>query len=274
MSTKLPRILLADNDEAFLELLELYLTNLGYEVVTAKNRAEARERLREAGLALALIDYRLERDDDEKDHSGVNVAFENAGPFSPRRIILTVHKDNVDYTINALKPRPNGFAPAQDYVSKHKTFPEIAAIVERAIGRKRVFLSYLRSDQARVSELYEDLQACGLDPWMDLQMPGGYDWARVLEEQIRKCDCFVPCLSTTADNGEGFREQEIRWALEVDAMRMEENYFIPLRLEECERDHRYQHKNFVDLFKPHGLQRLVTAIRGGVTRVAGGAGEA
>jgi CheY-like chemotaxis protein len=272
VSSKLPRILLAENDPAYLEDLGLYLANEGYDVVTATNRNDAREWLRKGGLALALIDYRLESDEDDKDHSGVNLAFETSGPFSPPKIILTIHGDNVEYIKNSLRPRRNGFAPAQDIVSKQKTLAEIAAIVKKAIARRRVFLSYLRPDQDRVLKLYDDLQACGLDPWMDMLIPGGNDWPRILEEQIRHCHSFVPCLSSKADGGGGFREQEIQWALEVDRLRSDENYFIPLRLEECEPDLRYRHKNFVDLFKPNGLERLVTAIRGGTTRLSQRAG--
>lgn len=62
-----------------------------------------------------------------------------------------------------------------------------------------VFISYSRTDSAFVDRLEADLRGYGFNTWVDRQhLEGGADWARLIEQQISKCDVLVVALSPDA----------------------------------------------------------------------------
>jgi len=85
------QILFADNDPDFLETRSESLEKAGYKIVKATSVAEAEKYLREMWTPIAILDIRLENDDDDKDASGltlVNADFTR----SITKIILTNFK--------------------------------------------------------------------------------------------------------------------------------------------------------------------------------------
>jgi DNA-binding response OmpR family regulator len=68
------QILFVDNDPDFLETRSEFLERAGYKAVKATSVAEAERYLREIWTPVAILDIRLEEDDDEKDLSGVTLA--------------------------------------------------------------------------------------------------------------------------------------------------------------------------------------------------------
>lgn len=81
------RILFADNDPDFLETRSGFLKEEGYEVVMASSPTDARRKLEQGGIDLAILDVRLTNDDDEKDTSGLALA--KAIGHAVPKIILT-----------------------------------------------------------------------------------------------------------------------------------------------------------------------------------------
>jgi hypothetical protein len=60
----------------------------------------------------------------------------------------------------------------------------------------KVFLSYAREDEARVSRLYDDLAAAGFQPWQDKRdIPEGEPWHEEIRNAVRGTDVFLACIS-------------------------------------------------------------------------------
>lgn len=68
------QILFADNDPDFLETRSEFLEKAGYKVIKATSVADAERCLRDIWTPVAILDIRLENDDDDKDWSGITLA--------------------------------------------------------------------------------------------------------------------------------------------------------------------------------------------------------
>jgi len=108
-------ILFADNDPDFLETRREYLEREGYIVTTASTPLEAKNLLLHGRIDLAVLDIRLEHDDDERDTSGLVLAREVA--LSVPKIILTGFP-SVEAARDALGTRLDALPPAVDFISK------------------------------------------------------------------------------------------------------------------------------------------------------------
>jgi HEAT repeat protein len=100
----------------------------------------------------------------------------------------------------------------------------------------RVFLCYHHADAARAEELYDVLRSVGADPWLDKRkLLLGDNWEREIMRAVEKSDAFVVCLSTSF-NDVGFRQKEVRWALETVKLRPPgaDWFIIPFLLEPCD----------------------------------------
>ena len=100
----------------------------------------------------------------------------------------------------------------------------------------KVFVAYVEEDLAAARRLFEDLRAGGFDAWLDKEkLLPGQNWPRAIERAIRLADFFVACFSRRAAAKRGGFQSELRYALDCAArLPLDDIYFIPLRLEECE----------------------------------------
>lgn len=89
----------------------------------------------------------------------------------------------------------------------------IPAFVQSIAGRSKVFLAYRRKtpEAELVASLHEALRAAGHEPFFDLDIPVGEDWARGIQERIEQADAFVPILTPGSIESPMLR-QEIRVA--------------------------------------------------------------
>jgi len=122
-------ILLADNDPDFLKARRKFLEAEGYRVVPAPNPSEARRVLKRQDVQLAIIDIRLEDDDDDKDVSGLILAKDPDYRTIPK-IILTGFP-SVAAVREALGPVLDSLPPAVDFVAKDDG-PEVMLRAVRA----------------------------------------------------------------------------------------------------------------------------------------------
>jgi len=77
---------------------------------------------------------------------------------------------------------------------------------------------------------------------------------------VREADVVVVCLSKSF-NLEGFRQREVRWALDKAMDKPDGDIFIiPARLEECDTPNSLQRWHWVDLFENNGYERLMRAL--------------
>ncbi len=81
-------VLLADNDPEFLRTRSALLSGAGYEVKSAATRERARQVLEDTAVDVAVLDVRLEDDEDPSDSSGIQLASDRAFRHIPK-IMLT-----------------------------------------------------------------------------------------------------------------------------------------------------------------------------------------
>lgn len=108
-------LLLIDNDQRFLNIWKEFLTSHGYEVISATNTQAARELIRAETFNLAILDIRMENDDDENDFSGLDLALE-IDPSIPK-VILTAFP-TWEIVQETLGPRLNHLPLAVDFIAK------------------------------------------------------------------------------------------------------------------------------------------------------------
>lgn len=123
-------ILFADNDPDFLKAWAEFLEQAGYVVIPAANPIEARRKLEGRKIDLAILDIRLEDDNDPKDFSGLVLAREVARTVP--KIILTGFP-STEAAREALRPRLNGLPAAVDFVDKNEGPDALLRAVRNAL---------------------------------------------------------------------------------------------------------------------------------------------
>jgi CheY-like chemotaxis protein len=133
----MPVILFVDNVEASHSEYRPLLEKYGYTVVSVKSIEDAKKKLGEPKFDLAIIDIRLENDEDEKDISGLILAREEAH-FLPK-IILTGHpSQEADKLV--LRVFPDGIPPAISIIRKgSKYYPELLEAIRSALALAKVW---------------------------------------------------------------------------------------------------------------------------------------
>ena len=90
------RILFVDNDPDFLATRAEFVERAGYKVIKANSLVEAERCLREEWTPLAILDVRIEDDDDEVDGEGVSMAsVAIATTSSPRVSLFDAPNENI-----------------------------------------------------------------------------------------------------------------------------------------------------------------------------------
>src|SRR5437588_5151093 len=127
----------------------------------------------------------------------------------------------------------------------------------------RVFLCHSSGDKLAVRNLYQRLQADGIDPWLDEEkLLPGQDWHLEIRKAVRNSHAVLVCLSSASINKIGFVNKEIKYALDVADEQPEGAIFIiPVKLEECVIPDRLRSWQWVNYFEPSGYERLMLALR-------------
>lgn len=117
--------------------------------------------------------------------------------------------------------------------------------------RPAVFLAYVEEDLLVARKLHDQLQQQGCDPWLDrVKLLPGQNWPRAIEHAIAVSDYFVPLFSRRSVSKSGMFQSELRYALDCAARRpLDEDFFVPVRLEECRIPSRIKSAiQYVDVF--------------------------
>ena len=147
-------LLFADNDPDFLKTRSEFLEREGYRVIPANTFTEARRVLEKGDVDLAILDLRLENDEDKKDTSGLTLAKEVA-PEVPK-IILTAFP-NYKYVREVLRPQVQSLPVAVDFVVKKEGPEVLLQAVKSAIGFAPVWLrKTIDGTTKRLDNDYED----------------------------------------------------------------------------------------------------------------------
>lgn len=126
-------ILLADNNKKFREVWGKILTNAGYEVKSAANPQEVRIILISGGIDLAILDVRLEDDDDELDISGLNLATDSTFRHIPK-IILTAHKPSPESIRKLRELSVDELPSAVTWIGKDEGTGKLLEIIPKVIS--------------------------------------------------------------------------------------------------------------------------------------------
>jgi formylglycine-generating enzyme required for sulfatase activity len=119
-----------------------------------------------------------------------------------------------------------------------------------------------------VRNLYTRLTKDGVDAWLDKEnLLAGADWEYEIRKAVREADVVVVCLSCQFSE-KGFRQKEVRIALEEAALQPEgEIFIIPARLEDCEPPESLHRYHWVDLFENDGYEKLMRALRARANKI-------
>lgn len=124
------RILLADNVPDTLDIFTEYLESLGYRVFQASSYEQARQRLSETWIHLALLDLRLTDEHDDKDLSGLLLAQDDEFRATPM-IVITKYP-TWQAARGALAPLQEGQPAAVDFIGKEEGLEAMAQAVAHA----------------------------------------------------------------------------------------------------------------------------------------------
>ena len=127
----------------------------------------------------------------------------------------------------------------------------------------KIFLCYSHGDREAVHALYARLKRDGVDAWLDKEsLVPGADWERAIREAILKSDMVVVCLSRHFSGQRGYRQEELRIALEkADFLAEDQIFIIPARLEKCATPKRLRGLQRVDLFEAGGYRKLIGVLQ-------------
>jgi CheY-like chemotaxis protein len=147
-------ILLVDNKKEFLDTWRRHLEKAGYEVITATTVADAQRRLRSDRLDAAVLDLRLEDDDDKTDTSGFRLA--EAAPRGLVKIILTEYP-STEKACEALGIQPDGLPLATAFVSKQQGPDKLLEVIDWQLSWVPGWLKTMQSAiEGTDTELKED----------------------------------------------------------------------------------------------------------------------
>ena len=99
----------------------------------------------------------------------------------------------------------------------------------------RVFICYSKQDRKEAEELFDRLKEAGADPWMDKKkLVLGDNWEQEIKSAVAQSDAFLVCLRP-GFNDTGFRQREIRWAIEALERRpLGRGFIIPFIVQPCQ----------------------------------------
>ncbi len=126
----------------------------------------------------------------------------------------------------------------------------------------KLFLCHSHSDREVVKALYNRLVKDGVDAWLDKEkLLPGQSWKIEIQRAVREADVVIVCHSNDF-NQAGFRQSEVKWALDTAMEKPRgEIFVIPARLEECEVLENLREWQWVDLFEDDGYEMLIRALR-------------
>jgi hypothetical protein len=140
---------------------------------------------------------------------------------------------------------------------------------EKVDGAPVIFMSCAREDSARVETVYKVLKTAGFRSWLDVQdLIPGQRWEDVIEQTIQKADFILIFVSKESVSKIGYIQKEWRFAIEQMELRnamhpekSEQSNIILVRLDAVEPPKQLIKYQWVDLFSPQGIDKLIFALR-------------
>jgi len=201
-------ILFADNDLSLLETSKEFLEKSGYTVITATNPKEATTKLETDGIDVAVLDIRLENDEDERDRSGLILA-KNVARSVPK--IIVTNFPSYDYVREALRPQLDGLQVAVKFIDRNEGLGAVREAIEDVLGilsaqkvgvpaKRKVFVAHGHNFETR--DIVNDfLRSIGLEAVNLADEPDRGDTIIEKFERYSKDANFAIALFTADDVG-------------------------------------------------------------------------
>ena len=124
------------------------------------------------------------------------------------------------------------------------------------------FLSYAKEDKKMVKTIMGNLHDNGVLTWLDEKdlLPGD-DWEAKIEEAIEKSDYVLIFLSSKTIDKVGYKNKEIKYALDQHALRPSgKRYVVPILLDDCTPPRELKKINWLKATDDDWFDKLLTAI--------------
>jgi hypothetical protein len=135
----------------------------------------------------------------------------------------------------------------------------------------RIFLCHASEDKAQVRVVYHQLKDLGFEPWLDKEdLLPGQDWTREIPRALKNADFILIFFSRTSVAKRGYVQREMKLALDTwQELPKGTIHTIPVRIDACDVPESFRRYQWVDLFNPNGLDRIVRAIRAELSKRPG-----
>lgn len=147
----------------------------------------------------------------------------------------------------------------------------------------KIFLAHASEDKESVRAIHSILAAQGFETWLDeIDLQPGDNWQIEIPRAIRSSDIFIACLSRKSVEKQGYIQKEFRLALDTYAEKPPGSlYLIPLKLDQVEIPDlqlpefgvRLRDIQWLDFWKPDGVERLIKAIKRGGSKIGSAPSE-
>lgn len=125
------------------------------------------------------------------------------------------------------------------------------------------FLSYAKEDREQVRSIMDDLHDYGVLTWFDEKdlLPGD-DWEEKILEAIEKSDYFFLFLSSKSLNRSGYKNKELKYALEQADLRPLTNkkFIIPILLDDCEPPRELRSIQWIKVTEDGWFKKVIASI--------------
>lgn len=103
------------------------------------------------------------------------------------------------------------------------------------VNGPRAFICHVKDDSERALELYHQLADAGIRPWLDkIHLRLGDNYEREIKMAVMESNVFIVCLRP-GFNEIGFRQKEVRWAMDaIERRPIGQGFIIPYVLIPCD----------------------------------------
>lgn len=132
----------------------------------------------------------------------------------------------------------------------------------------KIFLCHASEDKPQVEAIYRRLRQEGYQPWMDkMDLLPGQQWRQEIPKALKTSDFILVFLSRNSIAKRSFVQREFKLALDtLEEIPTGEIHTIPVRLDACDVPESFRDFHWCDLFEVGGFERMVRAIRHGITQ--------
>jgi len=132
----------------------------------------------------------------------------------------------------------------------------------------KIFLCHANEDKPRVRDVYRHLKEEGFEPWLDEEdlLPGQL-WNQEIRRALKNAEFILIFFSQNSVLKRGYVQREMKLALDTwEEVPEGQIHTIPIRLDDCTIPERFKPFQWVDLFGNGGWERLMRALRLGLTQ--------